>query len=80
MVDDKLTDMRGPCSIKSDSGYLRGIVGQEEIAVHRREERQQNMRRDAEGQTHRIEGLGRCCLREKHDAEQEQRYREQDRP
>ena len=45
MVDDKLTDMRGTCPVKTDSGYLRRVVGQEEIAVDSREEGEQYMRR-----------------------------------
>ena len=45
MVDDKLTDMRGTCPVKTDSGYLRRVVRQEEIAVDRREEGEQYMRR-----------------------------------
>ena len=69
MVDDKLTDMRGTCPVKTDSGYLRRVVRQEEIAVDRRKERQQDMRRKTKGQTDRIEGLRGRCLREEHDAE-----------
>ena len=80
VVDDVLTDMRGASSVEADSGYLRRVVRQEEIAVDRRKERQQNMRRQAERQTDRIQGLRRCSLREEHDAKQEQRYCEKDRP
>ena len=45
MVDDKLTDAGGTCPVKTDSGYLRRVVGQEEIAVDSREEGEQYMRR-----------------------------------
>ena len=47
VVDDKLTDMRGSCPIKAYSGYLRRVVGQEEIAVDGREDSEQDMRRHA---------------------------------
>ena len=80
MVDDKLTDMRGTCPVKTDSGYLRRLVRQEEIAVDSREECEQYMRRHAKRQADRVQGLCRGCLREEHDAEQEQGYREQDQP
>ena len=80
VVDDVLTDMRGAGSVEADSGYLRRVVRQEKIAVDRRKERQQDMRRHAKRQADRVQGLCRCSLREEHDAEQEQRYREQDRP
>ena len=80
VVDDVLTDMRGAGSVEADSGYLRRVVRQEEIAVDRRKERQQDMRRKTKCQTDRIEGLRGRCLREEHDAEQEQGYGKQDRP
>ncbi len=50
MVDDIFADMRGAGSIKADSRYLRRVVRQEEIAVHRGEEGEQDMRRECSGQ------------------------------
>ena len=69
MVDDKLTDAGGTCPVKTDSGNLRRVVGQEEIAVDSREEGEQYMRRHAKRQADRVQGLRRGCLREEHDAE-----------
>ena len=73
MVHHIFANTGSACAVEADGCYLCGIVGQEEITIHRREQHQQYQGRHTHQQTYREERLDGGSLREKHDTEQEER-------
>lgn len=72
VVDDILAYAGGSRAVKADGCNRGGIVGQEEVAVDGWEQYKQYGWWHSQGKSYGEKGLGCGCLREEHDAEQEE--------